>query len=89
MDGITGFLASLQYDQIAYAGVVTFIIFQILTGRLVPRKSLENWRAAYLASEKANHELLRQNGLLIDASKTTAKLVDSLPEVVAHDGGSS
>lgn len=87
MDPITGFLAMLHFDQIAYAGIVTYIIFRILTGRLVPRKSLEDWRTAYMESELANRELLRQNGLLIDASKTTTKVVASLPEV--HQGGPS
>lgn len=82
------FAASLRFDQIAYAGIVAFIIFRILTGGLYSRKAVDeirgerdDWKIAYFDSEKANQELMRQNSSLIGASKTTERVIRSLPEV--------
>jgi hypothetical protein len=84
----SSFVSGIQFDQIAYAGIVTFIIFSILTGRLYSRKAVDeirqerdDWKQAAQDEKKANQMLLKQNGDLIDAGRTTERVIRSLPDV--------
>lgn len=86
------FVASLRIDQIAYAGIVAFIVFRILTGGLYSRSAVDeirderdDWKRAYFDSEKANSELMRQNTALISASRTAERVISSLPAVGRED----
>lgn len=81
MDYFATILGAVRIDQVAVAALLTFAIYRILTGKLVPRQAVDDWRNAYLKSEEANALLLQQNSALIEASKTTTRIVNALPEV--------
>lgn len=82
------FLGAIKLDQVALAGIVTYIIFAILTGRLYPKSAMDaertekdNWKSAYFKSDAANRILMDQNSDLIDANRTSQKVISSLPSV--------
>ncbi len=85
MESIGSLLGVIRLDQVAIAGLLTLAILMILTGRLVPRRAVDDWRDAYLKSEEANGELRKQNSALIEASKTTTRVVKALPDVGGGD----
>lgn len=82
------FLASIKLDQVALAGIVTYIIYAILTGRLYSRAAVDeirgerdDWKTAFFKSDQANHILTDQVSDLIDANRTSQKVISSLPHV--------
>ncbi|CAL9665912.1 hypothetical protein SUDANB1_07210 [Streptomyces sp. enrichment culture] len=66
--------------------LLTLVILLILTGRLVPRRTHEdaltdrdNWRQAYLESEKARKVEHEQTGELLEMAKLGGHILTALP----------
>lgn len=80
------FLPMLRIDQIAYAGIVAFIIYRILTGKLSPesvtndlRAERDSWKQAYLNESKAGTVKDGQIAELIEVARTANHVLKSLP----------
>ncbi len=68
------------------ATLLVIVVLFILTGRLIPRKTHEdviadrdNWRAAFLESEKARTVEHEQTGELLEMAKLGGHLLTALP----------
>jgi hypothetical protein len=66
--------------------LLTLVILFILTGRLVPRRTHEdaladrdNWRQAYLESEKARKVEHEQTGELLEMARLGGHILTALP----------
>lgn len=73
--------------------LLTLVILLILTGRLVPRRTHEdvltdrdNWRQAYLESEKARTVEHEQTGELLEMAKLGGHILTALPQPGRRDG---
>lgn len=82
------FLAALKVQDVALAGIVTFIIFRILTGKLSPesvtndlKAERDAWKQAYVTSEEAGHVKDSQIAELLELSRTATHALRSLPGV--------
>ena len=69
------------------ATIATLVVVLILTGRLVPRSTVEDireerdaWRDAYNKEAKTNSEIRRQNSELLEVAKITEHLLTSFKE---------
>jgi len=67
--------------------LLTLVILLILTGRLVPRRTHEdtladrdNWRSAYLESEKARKVEHEQTGELLEMARLGGHILTALPQ---------
>ncbi|MEU3507969.1 hypothetical protein ABZ733_08555 [Streptomyces longwoodensis] len=67
--------------------LLTLVVMLILTGRLVPRRTLEDviadrdtWRAAYMESEKARQLEREQTGELLEMAKIGGQILTALPQ---------
>lgn len=76
--------------SIGATGLLAVVIVMILTGRLVPKstiddlradkdKQIEVWRAAYETSMSAQEVQREQISALLEASKTTTNVIQALP----------
>ncbi|MER6492738.1 hypothetical protein [Streptomyces griseorubiginosus] len=66
--------------------LLTLVVLLILTGRLVPRRTHEdaltdrdNWRQAYLESEKARKVEHEQTGELLEMARLGGHILTALP----------
>jgi hypothetical protein len=66
--------------------LLTLVILLILTGRLIPRRTHEdvladrdNWRQAYLESEKARTVEHQQTGELLEMARLGGHILTALP----------
>ena len=67
--------------------LLVLVVLMILTGRLVPRRILEdaitdrdNWRQAYLESEAARRVEHDQTGELLEMAKIGGHILTALPQ---------
>ncbi|MET9445467.1 hypothetical protein [Streptomyces sp. NPDC006610] len=67
-------------------GLLVLVFLFVLTGKLVPRKTHEdaladrdNWRAAYLESEKARQVEHEQTGELLEMARLSGNILTALP----------
>lgn len=74
------------YANLTPGGIVLLVILLIFTGRLVPSRyynealsERDRWRLAAETEERKGAEYLQQNGLLIEALKTTQHVIESIP----------
>lgn len=79
------FLANLSIGDVGFAGLVSLAIYMIYTGRLVPRRHLDDtrqdrdsWKQAYQTNEKTLVELSHQMGQLLEYAKTSDHLIRSI-----------
>lgn len=86
-------LAGIGVGSLGAGGLLAIVILMILTGRLVPRSTLEDmkqerdtWRAAFQESEQARHLAQEHSGELLELSRTAVPLLRALPtaEEVSH-----
>lgn len=66
--------------------LLTLVVLLILTGRLIPRRTHEdvladrdNWRQAYLESEKARTVEHQQTGELLEMARVGGRILTALP----------
>ncbi|MET9909666.1 hypothetical protein ABZZ74_23175 [Streptomyces sp. NPDC006476] len=66
--------------------LLTLVILLILTGKLIPRRTHEdviadrdNWRSAYLESEKARKVEHEQTGELLEMARLGGHILTALP----------
>jgi hypothetical protein len=78
VEWLGAFLGGLEWGQVPLAGLVGLVIVLILTGKLRWHTDMEWWRDAYQKSDEVNRALVKQNGQLLDAAKTTTQVVKSL-----------
>lgn len=74
------------------AALLVLVILLILTGRLVPRRTHEdalsdrdNWRQAYLESEKARAVEHDQTGELLEMARLGGHILTALPRPARAD----
>lgn len=72
--------------NLGLGALLTLVILLILTGRLVPRRTHEdaikdrdNWRHAYLESEKARKVEHEQTGELLEMARLGGHILTALP----------
>lgn len=81
----------------ALLGVLVLLFWMIATGRLVPRKTHEEivsqehtrgdeWKQVAGERKQTINSLIVQNTAMLEATKTTAKVIEALP-VPQQDGG--
>jgi hypothetical protein len=75
------------------AALLTLVVLLILTGRLIPRRTHEdaladrdNWRSAYLESEKARQAEHEQTGELLEMARLGGTILTALPQPELADG---
>ncbi len=73
--------------------LLTLVVLLVLTGRLVPRRTHEdtiadrdNWRAAYLESEKARRAEHEQVEELLEMAKLGGHILTALPHAGRGEG---
>ena len=66
-------------DLVAPGGIVAFAIFLILTGRLVPRSTLDDVRGQRDAWQRVAEEASDQNRQLIEVARVINDVMSSLP----------
>lgn len=73
-------------------GILALFVLAILTGKLIPRRALDDaiadrnsWREALTTSEEARHVQSAQITALTDVSRTTQHLAESLHSAVITD----
>lgn len=88
----TEFVSSLKVGDVALAGIVTFIIYRILTGKLSPlsvtndlRAERDAWKTAYLTEAKAGQVKDGQISELLELSRTANHALRSLPYAGGDD----
>lgn len=66
--------------------LLTLVVLLILTGRLIPRRThddvitdRDNWRSAYLESEKARQAEHDQTGELLEMARLGGHILTALP----------
>lgn len=90
MDFLT-FLTSIQVKEISAVVVLVGVVGLILTGRLVPRRNLNDaleerdaWKQAHAVSETARAGLNRENFKLLETARISDQFYrDFLPAVSA------
>lgn len=82
----------LPIGQVSAGAVLVLVVLMILTGRLVPRRNLDDvahdrdqWRAAYLLAEQARVAQEQQVSELVEASRTTVSLLQALDRHIAAE----
>jgi hypothetical protein len=85
-------LATIPLDVAAPSVLLGILILLILTGRLVPRRTMEDaihdrdeWRAAHRISEQARVELAEQLGELLEHARTTNAFIAAISRVRQED----
>ncbi|WP_431781692.1 hypothetical protein [Streptomyces chumphonensis] len=78
--------AGITALDLGAGALLGIVILLILTGRLVPRSTLEDvraerdtWRTAHQVSEEARLAALRQNDELTELARTGVRALDALP----------
>ncbi|MCX4816787.1 hypothetical protein OG601_47565 [Streptomyces sp. NBC_01239] len=73
-------------SDVGLGALLTLAVLLILTGKLVPRRTHEdviadrdNWRQAYLESEKARKAEHEQTGELLEMAKLGGHILTALP----------
>jgi hypothetical protein len=73
-------------SDVGLGALLTLVILLILTGRLIPRRTHEdvladrdNWRQAYLESEKARTAEHQQTGELLEMARLGGHILTALP----------
>lgn len=92
MDFFT-FLTSLPFREVSSTVVLVGVVVLILTGRLVPRRSLNDaiaerdaWREAHGKSEEARMSLRNENYKLLETARISDQFYrDFLPAVSAQN----
>jgi hypothetical protein len=71
--------------QIGGPSLIAAAVLMVLTGRLVPRRVMQDaikdrdeWRAAYMASEQARHLEASHTGELLEAARTSVAVLQAL-----------
>lgn len=83
---------TIPWDTIGPSGLLAILILLILTGRLVPRRTMEDalhdrdeWRTAHRISEAARVELAEQVGELLEQGRTTNAFMQAISRVRHED----
>lgn len=73
-------------------GLLALVFLFVLTGKLIPRRTHEdliadrdNWRSAYLESEKARKAEHEQTGELLEMARLGGNILTALPRPGADD----
>jgi hypothetical protein len=76
----------LSVSQAGPTALLALVVLLVLTGRLVPRSTLEDahqerdtWRAAHVESEKARREEREQTEALLEMAHLGNQVLNSLP----------
>lgn len=85
-------IEGLPLADIGYGAIVTLVILLVLTGKLVPRRVLEdafrqrdNWQAAAERKDETIGVLSQQVGeLVLEHAKSTEQLIRALPQAVTQ-----
>jgi hypothetical protein len=85
-EGAVSEIFGIQASDAGLGALLTLVILLILTGRLVPRRTHEdtladrdNWRQAYLESEKARKVEHEQTGELLEMARLGGHILTALP----------
>lgn len=79
MDPWSSFVSSLSIMDLGSTGLLAVTVLMILTGRLVPKSSVDAWRDAYLKEQEAGREKEKQISLLAASTSVSARVLDALP----------
>lgn len=81
-----GEVFGINPSDVGLGALLTLVILLILTGRLIPRRTHEdvladrdNWRQAYLESEKARTVEHQQTGELLEMARLGGHILTALP----------
>lgn len=81
-------------SDVGLGALLTLTILLILTGKLVPRRTHEdviadrdNWRQAYLESERARKAEHEQTGELMEMARLGGHILTALPRAGQSDTG--
>lgn len=87
-------IEGLTFDTLAPSALAGLCVLLILTGRLVPRRTVEDithdrdeWRAAHRISEAARAEAASQVEELLEHARTTDAFMRSLPHPLYNPRG--
>lgn len=85
-EGALSEIFGINPSDAGLGALLTLVVLLILTGRLVPRRTHEdviadrnNWRQAYLESEKARNAEHEQTGELLEMAKLGGHILTALP----------
>jgi hypothetical protein len=85
-EGAVSEIFGINASDAGLGALLTLVILLILTGRLVPRRTHEdtladrdNWRQAYLESEKARKVEHEQTGELLEMARLGGHILTALP----------
>lgn len=80
MEPLTDFLALLKpLGEISATGLLVVVVVMILTGRLVPRSALNDWKNAYRESQEAHARKDQALSEMAEAATVSARALDSIP----------
>lgn len=79
------------------AGLLAAVVLMVLTGRLQPKASIderladkdrqiETWRAAYERGLEIQGEQQKQLSVLLEASRTTTRVIAAIPQAAGLNG---
>jgi hypothetical protein len=85
---------ALITPSLGATGLLALVVLMILTGRLIPRRNLDElrrdkdsqintWRQAYEQGLKTQDVQRRQITALLESAKTTANVLQALPKAAA------
>lgn len=87
MDPWSSFVSSLSVMDVGSTGLLAVTVLMILTGRLVPKSSVDAWRDAYLKERSAGDVMRQQISELVSTGRVTARVLDSLPTAGGEPDG--
>jgi hypothetical protein len=80
MDPLTEMLSLLRpLADVTATTLLVVVVFMILSGRLVPRSTVNDWKAAYQKSQDANAVKDSIISEMAGAGLVTARALDALP----------
>lgn len=80
MDPLSELLTSLRpLADIGATGLIVLVVVMILTGRLVPRSVVNDWKTAYFKSQEAHGVKDQIIGDMAEAGIVSARALDALP----------
>lgn len=80
MDPWAQFVSELSITDVGASGLLALVILMILTGRLVPKGRVDEWRDAYTKERAAGDVMRQQISDLAAAGHVTARVLDALPQ---------
>lgn len=80
MDPWSSFLSQLSLTELGASGILVIVILMILTGKLVPKARVDEWRDAWSKEREAGDVMRQQISDLAAAGHVTARVLDALPQ---------